>query len=102
MLSRINMKVQNAGQWTEVWFVFETEHASLKAMHDEAVKTGRLFGARLETRRHGPGKDRVITGEYETSILTECITSIAPLDFDLLDEDGNVVTEEDPEDEEAA
>ena len=96
MLSRVNMRVQNAGQTKEVWFVFESDHQSLKAMHDEAVQTGRLFGTRLETRP-GPGDARTITSEQETSILADAIVSIAPLTQDLYDSNGYVVTEEEDE-----
>ena len=86
MFVRVNAKIVNGGQTREVWFVFETDHESMKDLHAAMVKDGSICGTRYETRPEG-GR-RVVKDAFEAIVMADTITSIMDLAEDLYDDDG--------------
>lgn len=90
MFVRVNQRTVNGGQPKEIWFVLETDHPSLEAIHEAMIRDGRLFGVRYDTRPDGPGR-RVITDDMEISILADSATSVLEMTDDLIEDDGTVI-----------
>lgn len=87
MFVRINQRVLNGGQQREVFFIFETDHENMAAIHAAMVKDGCLNGIRFETRNAGHQK-RVVVDEFETIVFREGLVSIMEMQDDLFDDDG--------------
>lgn len=90
MFVRINARVMNSGQTREVWFILETEHATMKELHGALVRDGSLCGTRYETRHDGERR-RVVKDAFEAIVMGDTITSVMDLADDLYDEDGAAI-----------
>jgi hypothetical protein len=94
MLCQVTVRVFKRGESHEVWFVLRTDQTSLKGIRDEIARTGVIYGQRIETRPFGEGR-RQIVGECETIVGRDALVQISELQFDLLDQNGLIVTERD-------
>lgn len=90
MFVRINARVLNSGQTREVWYILETEHRTMRELHDALVRDGQLIGIRYETRSDGPQR-RVVKDAFETIITREGLVSIMAMQDELFEEDGTIL-----------
>lgn len=90
MFVRINARVLNSGQVREVWYVLETEHRTMREVHDALVRDGQLYGTRYETTRTNDGR-RVVKDAFEAIITREGLVSIMAMQEELVDTDGSVI-----------
>lgn len=96
MIFRVNARVMNKGEMKEVFFIAETEHASMEALFEDFRRDGMLRLTRYDTR--GPGERearltggrriRFVTDEYEAIISRDGFTSISDPIEDVIWEDG--------------
>jgi hypothetical protein len=90
MLAQVTIRTTIRGETKDVWFVVETSHENLAALHRSLISDDSIFGTRLETRPLG-NRLRQVSEEYETIIMASSIVSICELQFDLQDADGETI-----------
>lgn len=92
MFVRVNARVYNAGEAREVWYVFETPHASMADFHEAMIRDGQVFGTRYETERMpGTRAGRQAYDSYELILHRDGFTSIAKMRDDLFDLSGDPI-----------
>lgn len=83
MISQVTVMLQKNGEAREVWFLFETKHASLFELNETLATDGTAFGERIDTMPAGQGR-RVETGRYEYILGTSAVSNISAPQFEFI------------------
>lgn len=92
--SQVTTRIVNKGVPGEVWFVFETPHATLEEQTARMIADGGLSGTRHETVPEGwVGRrpTRRITESFHAFIDRSAIVAVTELRHTLKGADGNVL-----------
>lgn len=91
MYFRVNMRVLNGGGEREIWFIAETDHASMDDVFAEMDEREMLLVTRHEVRALQTRRGRQITSSSRMIVMKQTVLSIQELAEDLLDTDGTVL-----------
>lgn len=81
-------EVRNRGEMKEIFFVLETDHATLDDLHEELLDNGSIIGTRHTTRGTGLRRLR-ITESYDIILNEDSFKTISEMINELEDKDGS-------------